>query len=150
MARKSRHVETRMLSEYLLKNYGKFTFILDVPLGVVDETLMTTRGYQQAIAMQRPYRPRADAIVILPRYLVLIEAKVWSVMSGLSKLPMYKTLVPLTPELKQYMPRDILMELVVGGTPANLRLMAEAHDIKLVVFNPPWSQGGLKTTTSNS
>lgn len=138
MARKSRQVETRMLSEYLLKNYGTFPFIMDIPLGRVDEALMAAQGYQQAINMSRPFRPRADAIVILPRYLVLVEAKVWNVINGLAKLPLYKTLIPFTPELKQYLPREVLMELVVGSTPANLEIMARAHDVKLVVFTPDW------------
>jgi len=138
MARKSRQVETRMLSEYLLANYGKFSYIMDVPLGLVDEKIMAAQGYQQAINAARPFRPRADAIVILPNYLVLVEAKVWNTVNGLAKLPLYKTLVPLTPELKQYMPREVLMELVAGSAPSNLSLMAEAQGVKLRIYNPPW------------
>lgn len=138
MARKTRQVETRMLSEYLLNQYGKFSFIMDIPLGKVDEGLMASQGYQQAINMSRPFRPRADAIVILPRYLVLVEAKVWSAVNGLAKLPLYKSLVPFTPELKQYLPREVLMELVVGSTPANLEIMAREQNVKLVVFTPDW------------
>ena len=138
MARKSRQVETRMLSEYLLQQYGKFSFIMDIPLGKVDEALMASQGYQQAINMTRPFRPRADAIVILPRYLVLIEAKVWNAVNGLAKLPLYKSLVPFTPELKQYLPREVLMELVVGSAPSNLQIMAREQDVKLVVFTPDW------------
>ncbi len=140
MARKSRQVETRMLSEYLLKSYSAYSYIMDVPLGRVDEGLMASKGYQVAINMQRPFRPRADAIVILPRYLLLIETKVWNTVNGLAKLPLYKTLVPLTPELKQYMPREILMELVVGAAPANLAAMADAAGVALRIFNPPWLQ----------
>ncbi len=140
MARKSRQVETRMVSEYLLKSYAAFTFIMDVPLGRVDEGLMASAGYQQAINAARPFRPRADAIVILPRHLVLIEAKVWNTVNGLAKLPLYKSLVPFTPELAQYMPRDILMELVVGAAPANLEIMARDAGVTLKIFNPPWMQ----------
>ncbi len=141
MARKSRQVETRMLSEYLLQNYGKFSYIMDVPLGNVSETLMASAGYQAAINATRPFRPRADAIVILPRYLLVVEAKVWNTVNGLAKLPLYKSLVPVTPELKQYMPREILMELVVGAAPSNLSIMAEAQGVTLRIFNPPWLQG---------
>ncbi len=140
MARKSRQVETRMLSEYLFKNYAKFSYIMDVPLGVVDEGIMASQGYQQAINMARPFRPRADAIVILPRYLLIVEAKVWNTVNGLAKLPLYKSLVTVTPELKQYMPREILMELVVGAAPSNLHIMADAHGIRLKIYNPSWLQ----------
>lgn len=127
-----------MLSEYLLANYAKFSYIMDIPLGMIDEKIMATVGYQQAINMARPFRPRADAIVILPRYLVLVEAKVWNTVNGLAKLPLYKSLVPVTPELKQYMPREVIMELVVGAAPSNLSIMADAQDIRLKIFNPPW------------
>lgn len=138
MARKSRQVETRMVAEYLLANYGKFTYILDIPLGAIDTELMATRGYQAAVNMSRPFRPRADAIVILPRYLLLIEAKVWKTVDGLAKLPLYKSLVPFTPELQQYLPREVLMELVVGDAPANLETMARGAGVTLKIFNPPW------------
>ncbi len=141
MARKSRQVETRMLSEYLLANYGKFSYIMDVPLGIVDDKLMASMGYQAAINSLRPFRPRADAIVILPRYLLVVEAKVWNTVNGLAKLPLYKSLIPVTPELKQYLPREILMELVVGAAPSNLSIMAEAQGVTLRIFNPPWLQG---------
>ena len=140
MARKSRQVETRMLSEYLLANYGKFSFILDVPLGNVSEGLMASQGYQAAINAARPFRPRADAVVILPRYLLLVEAKVWNAVNGLAKLPLYKSLLPFTPELKQYQPREVLMELVVGSAPSNLSIMARDAGVTLKIYNPPWMQ----------
>ncbi len=162
MARKSRQVETRMLSEYLLKTYASFIRIVDVPLGPVDDNLMATVGYQGAISRSRPFRPRIDAIVILPRYLVLIEAKVWQPVLGMGKLRLYRSPVPATPELKNFMvdppllpghensnlklgsndltTREVILELVVGQTTAAWTMMAEGDNIKLVVFNPPWLQ----------
>lgn len=138
MARKSQQVEVRMVAEYLLQAYASFPTRTGVPLGSVDEKLMTSVGYQKAIDMSRPYRPEVDAIVILPRYLVIIEAKVWNVVNGLAKLPLYKSLVPSTPELKQYMPREIIMELVVGWTNTNLETMAKAAGVAVKVYSPPW------------
>ena len=127
-----------MVSEYLLAKYSQFHSINAVPLGRVDESLMATHGYQRALGLSRPYRPEADAIVILPNYLVLIEAKVWNVVNGLAQLPLYKTLIATTPELQQYLPRDILMEVVVGWTNANLETMARGLGVSVVVYSPPW------------
>lgn len=138
MARKSRAVETRMVSEYIKTNYSQFPSIMAQPLGGVPNALMETEGYQRALGVMRPFRPEVDAIVILPNHLLIIEAKVWQVMNGLAKLPMYKSLVPFTPELKEYMPRDVLMELVVGWTSPNLELMANDHGIAVKVFCPDW------------
>ncbi len=162
MARKSRKVETKMVSEYLLANYANFIHLEDQELGVVDPALMASQGYQKAINMTRPFRPRIDAIVILPRYLILIEAKVWQVVLGMGKLRLYPSLVPFTPELKHFVvspplllghqnsnlslgvndltTREVIMELVVGQTTTNWEIMARADNIRLKVYNPPWLQ----------
>ncbi len=138
MARKTRQVETRMVAEYLISQYGKFPTKQAVPLGKVDENLMASEGYQKAILMSRPYRPEVDAIVVLPRYLVLVEAKVWNVVNGLAKLPLYKSLVPFTPELQQYKDKEVLMELVVGLTNDNLAIMARDLGVTVRVYCPDW------------
>lgn len=140
MARKTRQVEVRMLNEYLLLIYPKFRAIIDVPLGTVSESLQAQVGYQKALGITRPYRPAADAIVILPRYLLLIEAKVWNVVNGLAKLPLYKSLVPVTPELAPYKDREVLMELVVGQTNRNLEIMAQSMGVTIKLYKPPWLQ----------
>ncbi len=138
MVRKTQQVEVRMVSEYLLFAYAKFRSIKAVPLGKIDEKLQADLGYQKAINIMRPYRPEVDAVVILPRYLLLIEAKVWNVVNGLAKLPLYKSLVPFTPELKQYSNLEVLTELVVGWTNDNLEIMARDLGVKVVVYSPPW------------
>jgi len=138
VARKTRQVETRLIAEYLHDRYGKFPTITKQPLGTVPAHLIESEGYKRAVGVMRPFRPEIDGIIILPRYLVLVEAKVWSVINGLAKLPMYKSLVPFTPELKQYMPRGILMELVVGWTNDNLQIMARDAGVSVKVYCPDW------------
>jgi hypothetical protein len=138
MARKTRQVEVRMVAEYLKAQYSKFEYIISQPLGVVDQALLAKYGYEKGMGIQRPRRPSVDAVVILPRYLVIVEAKVWSVVNGLGKLPLYKSLVPLTPELKQYQPREVLMELVVGWTNPNLEVMARDAGVTIRIFCPAW------------
>jgi hypothetical protein len=138
MARKSRQVETRLIAEYLKEHYSKFPFIMKQPLGAVSEELMKTEGYTKALGITRPFRPEVDAVVILPRYLIIVEAKVWNVVNGLAKLPLYKSLVPFTPELKEYMPRELLMELVVGWTNPNLEIMAKDMGVTVRLYCPDW------------
>lgn len=127
-----------MVSEYILANYGQFHVILTQPLGAVDEKLVQEEGTARAIALSRPFRPEVDAIVLLPRYFLIIEAKVWNIINGLAKLPLYKSLVPFTPELKQYQPREVLMQLVVGWTSTNLEIIARDMGVQVVEFHPPW------------
>jgi hypothetical protein len=129
-----------MISEYLHDNYPKYPFILNIPLGKVDEALQREVGYKQALGITRPFRPVADAVVIFPKYILLVEAKVWNIINGLAKLPLYKSLVPFTPELQQYQDREIIMELVVGWTNSNLEIMARDLGVKIKEYSPPWLQ----------
>jgi hypothetical protein len=127
-----------MVSEYLLTNYATFPYTMKVPLGTLPENMLKTDGYKRAMGAMRPFRPEVDAVIVLPRHLVLVEAKVWNIINGLAKLPAYKALVPGTPELKQYMPREVLMQLVVAWTNQNLMIMARDLDVKVVEFCPEW------------
>lgn len=138
MARKSRQVETRLIAEYLKEHYSEFPHVLNQPLGAVSEDLQRREGYQRALGMSRPFRPVADAMVVLPGNLLLIEAKVWNVVNGLAKLPLYKSLVPITPELRIYQPRGVMMRLVVGWSSLNLEVMARSVDVELIVYCPDW------------
>src|SRR5512139_1565238 len=113
MARQTQQVETRLVAEYLKDRYSAFPFVAKQPLGVVSEDLLRTEGFAKGLRMQRPNRPEADALVIQPKRLILIEAKVWHLVDGLAKLPFYKSLIPTTPELKQYAHLPVLMEFVV-------------------------------------
>ena len=141
MARKTQQVEVRLVAEYLKETYSKYTFITACPLGKVPEELMTEFGYKRAFGMSRPYRPSVDAVVLMPGALVLVEAKVWSIVNGLAKLPLYKSLVPFTPELKDYLKLPVIMELVVGWTNDNLEIMARDAGVRVRVYCPDWLKG---------
>ena len=137
-SRKTRQVETRMLAEYLKEHYADFPRITKQPLGHVDAYIMAKEGYERALGITRAFRPEVDAVVILPANLLLVEAKVWQVLNGLAKLPLYASLVPVTPELKQYQPRGIIMQLVVGWSNPNLEIMAREAGVELKLYCPDW------------
>jgi hypothetical protein len=138
VARKTQQVETRLLAEYLKLTYYQYSYIDKVPLGAVSKELMSQVGYQTAIGLSRPMRPEADALVLHPKYLILIEAKVWHIVDGLAKLPLYKSLVPVTPELKTYLDRPVLLELVVPWTNPNLEMMASRAGVAIRIYKPAW------------
>jgi hypothetical protein len=140
MPRRTRQVETRLIGEYLRETFPRETCLMAQPVGTVGEALMASEGYQRALGMSRPFRPEVDAIVVLPRYLLLIEAKVWNVVSGLAKLPLYRSLIPVTPELKRFLPREVIMRLVVGWSNSNLEIMARDAGVEVARYCPPWLQ----------
>ena len=79
-----------------------------------------------------------DAVAVENGRLVLIEAKVFKIVDGLSKLPTYKTLVPSTPELSPYHGLPIIMRLVAPWTSETMEVMAKGLGVEIVVFNPDW------------
>jgi len=133
-----REIEPRWVSEYVAEVYGKFPARFRVPLGSIPSGLEETYGVGKARAVFRPWRPEVDAVVILPRYLVLIEGKIFKLMDGLSKLPVYKGLVPLTPELQEFKEREILMELLVVKPLPWVEEAASANGVKVVTWAPDW------------
>jgi len=138
MARKTRQVETRLIAEYLKERYSEFSFITGQPLGAVPTEIMVREGYEKGLRFFRPFRPVVDAIVILPANLLLIEAKVWNIINGLAKLPLYQSLLSVTPELKQYANKEVMLQLVVGWTSPNLEIMARSMDVEVKVYCPDW------------
>ena len=84
-----REIEPRWVSEYVATHYARHKVRLRVPLGPVPEYLKKAHGTPKAIRIYRPWRPEVDCLVIMPGALVLIEAKIFKYMDGLSKLPVY-------------------------------------------------------------
>jgi hypothetical protein len=126
------------VSEYVANNYAGFPAGFRVPLGPIPGGLEESLGEAKALAVFRPWRPEVDAIVTLPRFLVLIEAKIFKTMDGLSKLPVYKSLVPTTPELQPHKDKEILMELLVVKPLPWVEAAAAQNGVKLVAWAPPW------------
>lgn len=95
-------------------------------------------GPAKAARIHRPWRPEVDALVILPGALLLIEAKIMKYMDGLSKLPIYKALVPHTAELSVFSNRPVIMHLLL---PAKIPwIMDVAKDVGVEVYTwaPDW------------
>jgi hypothetical protein len=66
----------------------------------------------KGLRVYRPWRPEVDAAARWSNKTILVEAKIFKYMDGLSKLPIYKSLLPDTPELAHW-PADVIMELLI-------------------------------------
>ena len=130
--------ETRYVSDYVLQNYPDDHVQYRVPLGKVPESLIKELGLLKAIGIYRPYRPEVDALVITKDTLVLIEGKIFKVMDGLSKLPVYKSLIPETPELELYKKFPVYSELVTPKEPVWAAPFITEQDIHIRIFRPDW------------
>ena len=77
------------------------------------ERIKRAFGNWKGARIYRPWRPEVDACVILPGAIRLIEAKIQKFMDGVSKLPIYASLVSTTPELAPYKERKVEMILLM-------------------------------------
>jgi len=133
-----REIEPRWVSEYIVKHYPKYPVKLRCPLGPIPENLKKIHGEEKAIRVYRPWRPEVDALVIMPGALLLIEAKIFKYMDGLSKLPVYASLVPATPELKEYKDMPVKMQLLVPVDIPWVRTACQKMGVDMVVWAPDW------------
>lgn len=133
-----REVEPRWVSEYVTAHYSNFEVRPRCPLGPYVPGLAEQMGTDKARRVSRPWRPEVDTIVVQPTKLILIEGKIFRTMDGLAKLPVYKSLVPDTPELQTYKTLPIEMQLLVVRPLDWVRSAAEKTGIQVVEWAPPW------------
>jgi len=110
--RPRRELEPRWVSEYMAQTYPKAEVRLRVPLGPIPRELEKEYGLLKGLRVYRPSRPEVDAAARWTNKTILVEAKIFKYMDGLSKLPHYAKLVSKTPELAHW-PTDIIMELLI-------------------------------------
>jgi len=102
-----------------------------VPLGGIPKETATNYGLLKGLRVYRPWRPEVDAAARWSSKTILVEAKIFKYMDGLSKLPVYKSLVATTPELRAW-PTDIEMYLLIPAPIPWVIEAAEAQGIKVV------------------
>lgn len=112
--------------------------MLDVPLGTTTYETYNETGKLVESDISRPFRPRADAIVVTKDTLLVIEAKLMKILDGLAKLPFYADLIDSTPELTAYAALPRKMVLVSSSLPGWAVWLATKHDVTIDYFHPAW------------
>ena len=130
--------ETRYVSDYVLSKFPNDIVQYRCPLGRVPESMIKELGLSKAIGMYRPYRPEVDALVITANDITIIEGKIFKVMDGLSKLPVYRSLVKETPELDLYKKFPIRAILVTPKQPVWSAPFVREQGIEIDIFLPAW------------
>ena len=107
-----RELEPKWVSEYMAATYPKAEVRFRVPLGSIPKETQKDYGLMKGLRVYRPWRPECDAAARWTNKTILVEAKIFKYMDGLAKLPVYKSLLPTTPELVHW-PTDVIMELLI-------------------------------------
>jgi len=130
--------EMLMLSEYLQLKYSKHAYKMRQRLGSVPAELDLPGLDHAEYKMLGLWRRWADAVVFMPKKLVVIECAIKPDPGYISKLQLYGRLVPHTPELEPFAGRPIALELVYALKDVVVLQMAREAGIKTVEYKPKW------------
>ena len=133
-----REIEPKWVAEYCVAHYPGYPTRYRCPLGPVSEDYIRELGLRKAIGLYRPIRPEVDALVRKPDTLILIEAKIFKYMDGLAKLPLYKSMIKHTPELKEHVNLPVHMQLLLPVHIDWVSAYAKEANVEIVVWAPKW------------
>ena len=133
----------RMLGEWLEKTYPDKNYYTRVRLGRPPAVAFGEPLPPEELAMLGVWRRWADAVVVLPDRLVLVEAAIRPDPGDISKLQLYASLLPHTPEFRQEKDKPIELVLLYSLVDPILVKLAREQGIKVVYYQPSWLQAYL-------
>ena len=121
-----------------MKTYPQEAWSTRVRLGSPAATKPTEEMTQEELAALGAWRRWADAIVFLKDRVILVEASIRADPGHLSKLQLYKMLLPHTPELSRYRDKPIEMVYLYAIEDPATNYMARQQGIQTIEYKPPW------------
>lgn len=148
MARKNKRAwqprEMQMVVEWLTKAHSGDAWITRVRLGSPRSAVPRPDMTPAERAMVGVWRRWADALIILPDKLILVEAAIRPNPGKIGQLELYARLLPHTPEFSQYRDRKIELLLLYSIEDPALILLAREKGIRCVQYIPTWLPDYLK------
>lgn len=138
MPRKWQPRELRMLSEWLAETYHDYEYRTRVRLGRIEPRVTSPGLTEQERRMIGVHRRWADAVVLLPDRVVLVEAKIRPQPGVISQLELYARLLPHTPELGRHAAFPVEMVLLYAIEDELINVMAREKGIRCVAYQPSW------------
>lgn len=136
MPRKER--ERRYISEYMMHQWPRGGWQLNVELGPIPQEYIDRLGLGKAAALFRPTRPRVDAVKWTRDKYYIVEAKIRDIKAGIGDLSYYRGMIPRTPDLPFYDGQEIITRLVVPWMIDWINVAAEAAQVDVVVYWSDW------------
>lgn|SRR3990167_4684967 len=134
----TKYGEMRMVAEYVQLTYPDDIVFMRLRLGTMIPDGPRPNLAPEEVAMLGVFRRWADAVVITKDELVVIEASIRSDTGDPSKLVIYGRLVPHTPELREFLDRRLVLELVVAVEDPVVRQLAQEMGIRTRTYEPKW------------
>lgn len=136
--------EQRLVSEFIAEFYPEYESRTHVHLGSTPPRLRGRFAKPTDERLVGVFRRWADAIVIMPDRIVLIEAKILPHPGVLSQLKLYARLLPSTPELVEHKNKPIERVLLCAIPDPLLNQMCREEGVRVVIYRPRWITAYLK------
>lgn len=136
--------ESRLLSEFLAATFPKDRIVLRVRLHTPS---LDSRGVPlspQEAKLLKNFSRWADALVIRPTDLILIEAEVLPSPGVISTLQLYKRLLQADTEYADVLHLPIRLMVVWGFGDPVLAQLARDQGLEVRLFSPSWLDAGLR------
>lgn len=130
--------EQRLVAEFIARFYPKDESRTHFPLGSAPPRF---KGMYKSDADRRltgVFRRWADALVLMPDRIVLIEGKILPQPGVISQLNLYAELIPKTVELREHKDKPIDKVLVCAIEDRLISELARREGIQVRIFHPAW------------
>jgi len=133
-----REWEAEYVSEYCAQTFPRVPIIFHCRLGTWPTPLSAPELEPEEQAMLRVRMRWADAVVILPDKLTVIEGKLRAseFLKGLGELQVYTHLVRHTPEFDQFKERRVVGRLLIPLEDPVVSLVARQQNLDVAVYKP--------------
>jgi hypothetical protein len=138
MAKQYQPAETRLLAEYLAARYSHALVMERVRLGTISprvQGVVLTDAEIRALGTARRW---ADAVIVEPDLLTVVEASIIPGPGKISQLQVYFQLVAHTPELQPYVGRPQRGLLLWAVDDPVSRRVAAAAGLLVDLYHPDW------------
>lgn len=130
--------EMRLVSEWATQTYPHAHIRFRVDVGDLGPALRDTGLTAAELRALGRSRRWVDAMVVEPRTVHLVEAKIRLSPGALEQLELYRELFPLTPELADLRDRELKLHLVFAVEDPILSAIARRRGVLVHTYHPPW------------
>ncbi len=131
--------ERRYVVEYVMLAYPNCPVFFNLRVGALPQDLARRYPGQDMDRLARVWKRFADAVVVLPDSLVLIETKLRRPTEAIGEIISYRAVLWETPELQAYGKLPVRCELVTVQDDPQLRPALVAQGIQIVIYAPQWA-----------
>ena len=131
------------LIEWLSRNFPPGTWMTNVRLGLPKAELRRLAQTPEELRALKLWTAQADAVVILPDKVIIVEALVRPEWWKIEQLLEYERLFKHTPEFAEHWNKPIEKVLLTVDIDDFHRMIAEERGVRVVIYRPAWIESYL-------